>query len=51
MDKRCFASFSIGSKKYYNIVYRYVVSMDVFQLLLDKPWQYDKNIVHDLRSI
>lgn len=27
MDKRCFASFSIGSKKYYNIVYRYVVSM------------------------
>lgn len=46
VDKRCLVSFSIG-KKYFDNAWCNVVSMDACYLLLGRPWQYDRGVVHD----
>ena len=40
--------FNIGT--YYDEVICDVVLMDVCQLLLGRPWQYDRNAIHEGRS-
>ena len=44
--KRSLVSFSIG-KTYKDKVWCDVVPMDAHHLLLGRPWQYDRKIVHD----
>ncbi|GLT54897.1 hypothetical protein SLA2020_280560 [Shorea laevis] len=48
VDKRCLVSFSIG-RKYFDNAWCDVVSMDACHLLLGRPWQYDRSVVHDGR--
>jgi hypothetical protein len=48
VTKQCLVEFKIG-------VYNYkilcdVIPMDVCHLLLGRPWQYDRNVVHDGRK-
>jgi len=50
VDKRCLVYFSIG-KKYFDNAWCDVVSMDACHLLLGRPWQYDRGVVHDGREI
>ena len=40
VSKRCLVSFSIGNR-YKDKMWCDVVAMDVCQLLLGRPWQYD----------
>ena len=47
--KRALVSFSI-SQKYKDVVWCDVVAMNVFHLLLGRPWQYDQGMVHDGRA-
>ena len=49
VDKRCLVSFSIG-RKYFDNAWCDVVSMDACHLLLGRPWQYDRSVVHDGRQ-
>ena len=44
--KHCLVSLSIGSI-YKDKIWCDVVAMDVYHLLLGRPWQYNRNIVHD----
>ncbi|KAH9763915.1 Endonuclease [Citrus sinensis] len=46
VSKRCLVSLSIGSI-YKDKIWCDVVAMDACYLLLGRPWQYDRNIVHD----
>jgi len=46
VDKRCLVSFSVG-KKYFDNAWCDVVSMDACHILLGRPWQYDRSVVHD----
>ena len=47
--KRCLVSFSVGSK-YFDNAWCDVVAMDVCHLLLGRPWQYDRSVLHDGRK-
>ncbi|KAH9681591.1 Endonuclease [Citrus sinensis] len=46
VSKRCLVSLSIGSI-YKDKIWCDVVAMDACHLLLGRPWQYDRNVVHD----
>ncbi|XP_059442154.1 uncharacterized protein LOC132174532 [Corylus avellana] len=46
VSKRCLVSFSIGAK-YRDTVWCDVVDMETCHLLLGKPWQDDKAVIHD----
>jgi hypothetical protein len=48
VTKQCLVEFKIGGYKYE--ISCDVIPMDVFHLLLCRPWQYDKNVVHDGRK-
>jgi hypothetical protein len=47
VTKQCLVEFKIGG--YNDKVLCDVIPMDVCHLLLGRPWQYDKNVVHDGR--
>jgi hypothetical protein len=47
VTKQCLVEFNIGG--YNDKVLCDVIPMDVCHLLLGRPWQYDKNVVHDGR--
>ncbi|KAJ9546716.1 hypothetical protein OSB04_019259 [Centaurea solstitialis] len=47
--KRALVHFSIGTR-YKDDVWCDVVSMDACHLLLGRPWEYDRNVVHDGRA-
>ncbi|KAE8672958.1 putative CCCH-type zinc finger family protein [Hibiscus syriacus] len=49
VDRRCLVSFSIG-RKYFDNAWCDVVSMDACHILLGRPWQYDRNVIHDGRK-
>jgi len=49
VDRRCLVSFSVG-KKYFDNAWCDVVSIDACHILLGRPWQYDRNVVHDGRK-
>ncbi|CAM8940314.1 unnamed protein product [Rhodiola kirilowii] len=49
VTKRVLVSFSIGVS-YINEIYCDVVSTDVCHLLLGRPWQFDRYVVHDDRT-
>ncbi|XP_022843219.1 uncharacterized protein LOC111366753 [Olea europaea var. sylvestris] len=49
VEKRCLVSFSIG-KKYFDNAWCDVVSMDACHVLLGRPWQYDRSVIHDERK-
>ncbi|KAJ0981298.1 hypothetical protein J5N97_009553 [Dioscorea zingiberensis] len=49
VDRRCLVSFSIG-QRYFDNAWCDVVSMDACHLLLGRPWQYDRSVVHDGRK-
>ncbi|XP_058202674.1 uncharacterized protein LOC131317120 [Rhododendron vialii] len=46
VSKRCLVSFSVGST-YKDQVWCDVVAMDVCHLLLGRPWQFDRRVMHD----
>nr|GEW86648.1 Gag-Pol polyprotein, putative [Tanacetum cinerariifolium] len=46
VNKRCLIHFSIG-KNYKDEVWCDVVPMDTVHLLLGRPWQYDRRVIHD----
>ncbi|KAM2928344.1 hypothetical protein COP2_035599 [Malus domestica] len=46
VDKRCLVSFSIG-KMYHDEVWCDVVPMDACHLLLGRPSQFDRRVIHD----
>ncbi|GKD11728.1 putative nucleotidyltransferase, ribonuclease H, partial [Tanacetum coccineum] len=46
VDQRCLVNFSIG-EKYRDEVWCDVVPMDACHLLLGRPWQFDRQTVHD----
>ena len=48
MTHKVRVKFNIGT--YYDEVICDVVPMDVCQLLLGRPWQYDRNAIHEGRS-
>jgi hypothetical protein len=48
VTKHCLVEFKIGGYK--DEILCDVIPMDVFHLLLGRPWKYDKNIVHDGRK-
>jgi hypothetical protein len=47
VTKQCLVDFKIGG--YNDKVLCDVIPMDVCHLLLGRPWQYDRNVVHDGR--
>ncbi|PKI38678.1 hypothetical protein CRG98_040936 [Punica granatum] len=47
--ERALVSFSIGLK-YKDVAWCDVVAMDACHLLLGRPWQYDRRVVHDGRT-
>ncbi|KAG5527003.1 hypothetical protein RHGRI_028065 [Rhododendron griersonianum] len=46
VSKRCLVSFSIGSK-YKDNAWCDVIAMDACHLSLGRPWQYDRNALHE----
>ncbi|XP_024038267.1 uncharacterized protein LOC112097314 [Citrus clementina] len=46
VSKRCLVSLSIGLI-YKDKIWCDIVAMDACHLLLGRPWQYDRNVVHD----
>jgi hypothetical protein len=48
VTKQCLVEFKIGGYK--DEILCDVIPMDVCHLLLGKPWQYDRNVVHDGRK-
>ena len=46
VDKRCLVTFSIG-KSYKDAIWCDVVPMDACHLLLGRPWQFDRKVIHD----
>jgi hypothetical protein len=48
VTKQCLVEFKIGGYK--DEILCDVIPMDVCHLLLGRPWQYDKNVIHDGRK-
>jgi hypothetical protein len=48
VTKQCLVEFKIGGYK--DEILCDVIPMDVCHILLGRPWQYDKNVVHDGRK-
>jgi hypothetical protein len=48
VTKQCLVEFKIGGYK--DQILCDVIPMDVYHLLLGRPWKYDKNVVHDGRK-
>ncbi|GMP32832.1 hypothetical protein CsSME_00006409 [Camellia sinensis var. sinensis] len=46
VTKRCLVSFSIR-QKYFDESWCDIVPMDACQILLGRPWQYDRQSLHD----
>jgi hypothetical protein len=46
--KQCLVEFKIGG--YNDKILSDVIPMDVCHLLLGRPWQYDRNVIHDGRK-
>ena len=46
VNKRCLIKFSIG-KTYTDEAWCDVILMDACHLLLGRPWQYDRKVIHD----
>ncbi|XP_068649233.1 uncharacterized protein [Aristolochia californica] len=49
VDQCCLVSFSIGMK-YFDTVWCDVASMEACHVLLGRPWQYDRRVLHDGRK-
>jgi hypothetical protein len=47
VTKQCLVEFKIGGYK--DKILCDVIPMDVCHLLLGRPWQYDRNVIHDGR--
>jgi hypothetical protein len=47
VTKQCLVEFKIG--RYHDKILCDVIPMDVCHVLLGRPWQYDRNVVHDGR--
>jgi hypothetical protein len=47
VNKQCLVEFKIGG--YNDKILCDVIPMDVFHLFLGRPWQYDRNVIHDGR--
>jgi hypothetical protein len=47
VTKQCLVEFKIGG--YNDKILCDVIPMDVFHLLLGRPWKYDRNVIHDGR--
>jgi hypothetical protein len=47
VTKQCLVEFNIGG--YNDKIICDVIPMDVCHLLLGRPWQYDRNVIHDRR--
>jgi hypothetical protein len=47
VTKQCLVEFKIGG--YNDKILCDVILMDVYHLLLGRPWQYDRNVIHDGR--
>jgi hypothetical protein len=47
VTKQCLVEFNIGG--YNDKILCDVIPMDVCHLLLGRPWQYDRNVIHDER--
>jgi hypothetical protein len=48
VTKQCLVELKIGGYK--DEILCDVITMDVFHLLLGRPWKYDRNVVHDGRK-
>jgi hypothetical protein len=48
VTKQCLVEFKIGGYK--DEILCDVIPMDVFHILLGRPWQYDRNVIHDGRK-
>jgi hypothetical protein len=48
VTKQCLVEFKIGGCK--DEILCHVIPMDFFHLLLGRPWQYDRNVIHDGRK-
>jgi hypothetical protein len=48
VTKQCLVEFKIGGYK--DEILCDVIPMDVCHLLLGRPWQYDRNVIHDGRK-
>lgn len=49
VDRRVHVTFSVGSK-YKDTIWCDVVPMDACHLLLGRPWQFDRSVIHDGRQ-
>ena len=47
VTKQCLVEFKIGGYK--DEILCDVIPVDVFHLLLGRPWQYERNVIHDRR--
>jgi hypothetical protein len=47
VTKQCLVEFKIGG--YRDEILCDVIPMDLYHLLLGRPWKYDRNVVHDGR--
>lgn len=45
--RRCLVSFSIGEVYFDNVICDAVPKMDAYHILFGRPWQYDKQTLHD----
>ena len=48
ITKQCLVEFKIGG--YIDEILCDVIPMDVYHILLGRPWKYDKNVVHGGRK-
>ena len=48
VNKRCLVEFNIGG--YRDEIMFDVIPMDVCHIFLERPWKFDKNIIHDGRK-
>jgi hypothetical protein len=48
VSQQCQAEFKIGGYK--DEIFSDVIPMDVCHILLGRPWQYDRKVIHDERK-